>query len=1129
MPSSQPAPVRPRRPSRWLIRAGVVLAALVCVVGLLPRLVSWAGLVGPIASAFLSDTELHVDRASLGWLSPIRMAGVRLETESGELSMSAKEISTQRTLWDLLRSWRRVGTVRIAGVTVVAKSVEAPANPDPQRPGKMAPIGSMLSGLEVELEVVDGSLTVVDAISGRSRTLRDVRAILAVPGPSSSDLHCELAGELDATNPSRIELTGNVAFDRSSGDVAMIEGKAASTGFPLELANVPLAYLGSDVRVSGWLTCDAAVSWKFATGEGVIQGKANVEKFSCRSGLMTPDRLELVRVDGRADLRISRERIEIQEGSIECDLGVARGRGCLDWNAPAGSVPSLQVDATVDLAELSRQLPRTMGLRSDVEVTSGQIIVSIRPAADDRVDASAEVRNLAAVCQGETITWSSPVSMDGRVGLHDTDGVVFDRFQCESDVLRAQGSGSLSNFDVTAVCDLGRIQERLGRLLDLSGLSFAGRATARLQSQRGEDGTVRIRGAARTESLDIRDDGKVLIAEENLDAQLTLIALTSEATSIQSCLVSVQAKEDKASFELTGSIGDWRQSWGAWIVEGEGDLARFLRRAEPWIGTFTGWTFAGATTFSGRLVFEESATTIEAVHVLVRDLSAAAEGVRVADPNVQIAGSIQWNSDASFVVVAKTALSSGQVQWNELRGRWAEDGLEVQANGVMDLDLARIRSWTVDTIEQVDVGGRMTGPFTLHASKGRWTSQINGRIAHARYGVGREPLIAEPNLEFAGTVVVDMARDLAILFDPLRLSLPGVALVGQGSIRDLSGAQELALEGVCEYDLALLTPRLQTLLGQGVSFAGRDRRAFKLSGQLTVPHEGLAFASAPETSSAGQFPLLGGEASFGWQSANLFGFVAGPAVADGVLRESWLSTKPIHFTLSGGKAVLQPRIYFGTDATYLMHPAGVLADHVRVTREMCDASLQYIAPALAKSVDVAGSVSLKAGQVKIPLGALDKADFSGRLHIHQVKATGGPMVRELIFLTEGQPILDIANESEVPFRVFNGRVYHENLTIRLPGMVVKTSGSVGFDHSMALVVETPIPKRWLGTPAIAKQMEGKTIKVPIGGTLDQPRLDRKALQTEIARLVQKGAGGVIENKINQEIDKQLDKLFDRLK
>ena len=105
---------------------------------------------------------------------------------------------------------------------------------------------------------------------------------------------------------------------------------------------------------------------------------------------------------------------------------------------------------------------------------------------------------------------------------------------------------------------------------------------------------------------------------------------------------------------------------------------------------------------------------------------------------------------------------------------------------------------------------------------------------------------------------------------------------------------------------------------------------------------------------------------------------------------------------------------------------------VKLTREMCASAIQYIAPVLAKAVNVEGIVSLQIGETEVPLGHLDKAKLSGSLFLKDVSANGSPLMQELFVLTQGQSTLEIAKDTEVKFRVDNGRVYHENLPCNFP-------------------------------------------------------------------------------------------------
>ena len=80
----------------------------------------------------------------------------------------------------------------------------------------------------------------------------------------------------------------------------------------------------------------------------------------------------------------------------------------------------------------------------------------------------------------------------------------------------------------------------------------------------------------------------------------------------------------------------------------------------------------------------------------------------------------------------------------------------------------------------------------------------------------------------------------------------------------------------------------------------------------------------------------------------------------------------------------------------------------------------------------------------------------------------------------------------VEFRMVNRRVYHRGLTLVIGTTPITTQGSVGMDESLALMAEVPINARLLGVDLSLGALEGTTLKIPIGGTLNKPKLDRRA-------------------------------------
>jgi translocation and assembly module TamB len=122
--------------------------------------------------------------------------------------------------------------------------------------------------------------------------------------------------------------------------------------------------------------------------------------------------------------------------------------------------------------------------------------------------------------------------------------------------------------------------------------------------------------------------------------------------------------------------------------------------------------------------------------------------------------------------------------------------------------------------------------------------------------------------------------------------------------------------------------------------------------------------------------------------------------------------------------------------------------------------------------------------------------------------------------------------------VENGRVHHRNLALTGKNMSLTTSGSVGFDGSLQLNVEMPIPNRLIeqafkNNPRIKEALQKKTISVSLGGTVTRPSLDARAMQANVQKLIadasrdalKDAAGGLLQ----KELDKNLEKLLPKKK
>jgi len=124
-------------------------------------------------------------------------------------------------------------------------------------------------------------------------------------------------------------------------------------------------------------------------------------------------------------------------------------------------------------------------------------------------------------------------------------------------------------------------------------------------------------------------------------------------------------------------------------------------------------------------------------------------------------------------------------------------------------------------------------------------------------------------------------------------------------------------------------------------------------------------------------------------------------------------------------------------------------------------------------------------------------------------------------LLEGTSSVRLTRQSQVAFRVVQGRVYHQGLELVFPDATIRTQGSVGLDRTLAIMVEMPVPRKWIGNNPLGTALRNRTIRLPVGGTLDQPQLDRREMNRLAAQFVHEAAGDVLQDQLKRGLNRLL--------
>lgn len=172
----------------------------------------------------------------------------------------------------------------------------------------------------------------------------------------------------------------------------------------------------------------------------------------------------------------------------------------------------------------------------------------------------------------------------------------------------------------------------------------------------------------------------------------------------------------------------------------------------------------------------------------------------------------------------------------------------------------------------------------------------------------------------------------------------------------------------------------------------------------------------------------------------------------------------------------------------------------KFTSGLSDELLRLVAPTLSDVADVEGEVSLTLDKFRVPLGRSPEAlaqdlELTGQLQLHEIATTvETPLLRAVVkvladlYGKQPSEVVRIVKNAEVQFKVCDGRLYHEGLTLGFPDispqLVGSSSGSVGLDKSLDLILEVPSVLAEAGSAS--KNVTRDIIRFSIKGTLDDP-------------------------------------------
>ncbi len=1084
MDSPEPAPsTPPRRRRRWPIVIGLVLLVPIAPVAAIPSLLNTragnAFVAGRLDRMF-APGRLRFDSIRFSWTASTRLSAVRLEDTLGKPVVIAAEATLSPGLWDLIMAPTRLGTLALRS-----------------------------AAFEVERRG-DGSIDLAEALEGIFRT-KDPRRDLTIRADAAT-LSLRAPGLAPTDRPDAMDLivrlrpapesaAWSVALARGPGQAVKITGdvdrwrsRATSRTVPdlnvnVEAKDWSVATTARGIEASGRL--DGNVEARRVGGGWRVEGTASVQGLRAEGPALRGDALDLASVDLAGAIALVDGRVAVERLAVETPLG----RLAAIPPTPADGPGSTRVEGTLDLPAIARALPRALRLRDGLAVERGTArLTVVARAGPGRPEWSveADVSDLAGRRDGRAIGLRGPARLSAlvaRVGA----SIAVDHLDLATGFLAITARGDLdAGVVVGGTLDLAAFRLQATDWIDLGGVDLAGKAGLSARYQR---------------------TGSTYAADSRLDVEgLRLVGVGPSPIRADRALMTLDARGEADPSGLPTSIA------GGHFGVDSGGLAVAIDVRRETIGTAVDLRAGGPSTIgtrparaegslAGRWDGASRSLTIDALRLGLRPDGAGAG----PDP-----ASLAWSGSG------RLDLAEGTLSLRPSGPADPSSAIALGPDGLTVSGLGRPGRWPrVEAAWGGDLGAldRLLAGWSGRAARdlaGTWTASVavtpgdDGTAMTARVAVadlswpgpggeGRRraggPLVASAATTYRHDLGTLELAELAVI-------TPIGRAEATGRVEAIGGPSRVDLAGTLAPDWRVITAILADRVEPGAKIEGGSR-AFRVRGPLRPDLN----AGPPEPTVA--------EAGIALAEADLFGMrlEATPIVVRA--RGRSVAVDPIETKLNDGRLRLAAVVDLDAEGGPVLRldEGSSLAD-ATVNEEVSRRVLSYVAPVLDRTTRASGRLSVAIEDAEFPLSsdAGKKANVTGSVAFQDVEFAPGPLARQVIGLVSPREPTSLRLDAPILLSIADGRVNQKGLALPIgPVARVEIEGWVDFDRNIALVASLPVtPAMFPNSPLLGGIVDGTAVRVPIGGTLARPQLDKDAFNAglkDLGRtLLTRGAG-----------------------
>ncbi len=389
---------------------------------------------------------------------------------------------------------------------------------------------------------------------------------------------------------------------------------------------------------------------------------------------------------------------------------------------------------------------------------------------------------------------------------------------------------------------------------------------------------------------------------------------------------------------------------------------------------------------------------------------------------------------------------------------------------------------------------------------------------------GSRVVWSEPNLKLDGLIRYDDSTG-QVLANAMQVAGDWFATTLSGSVIWNESAGDIQLHGPARLKMNEVANRLSSLAGMQIHAEGIHESPLDIRARRQPDgHVALAVRS-----------------QVGWEAGEVAGVAFGPASIPVLLSETSVNISPAKIPVGQGHLNLAGQVHYRPGSPWMRLDRGVVAESVRLTPEMTDRWLKYLAPLAADTARIDGTIGAEIDDAVIVFDQPEQSRVTGRLHVGGVQMAAGPLANQILGGVDQLKSLARAVSTQpsqptnrtlitmppqtVDFAVDHGVVSHERLFFEVDRAQVVTSGRVSFDGRLDMIAQVPLDARWLGSDL--QGLAGQPVTLPIDGTLSRPSLDSSGVRQVVSQLAVEAAQSTAENYLQQQLNRGIDRIFGR--